>query len=245
MKWKSVIINNDLGSTEPGAGFAPRKKEWLGLALAGASLASSIFGGIKSSKKQKEAERRLENEKLENEAWYNRRYNQSFADTASGQNYIRMAKDAAREAWQREAGAAAVGGGTDADVAAAKEAGVKMIGDTVAQMAATDTARKDNVDATYRAEKSRLNQQQIALDQQHAANNSQAASSASDALLTGALYFAGTKTPKTNSTGTTTGTSASNPGFGQSYLERMGTNSSNYKTLNPWIMQQLRGWGKS
>lgn len=185
MKWDFVINSAPLGSGDLSGGLAPREKHWLGLALAGASLASSIFGGIKSSQAEREAERRLANERRANEAWYTRRYNENYADTAAGQNMMRMARDFAKEQWKKAAGAAAVGGGTDADVAAAKESGNRMVGNTIAQMAATDTARKDNVDATYRAAQSRLNQQQMALDQQHAANISQVAGGVSDALAQG------------------------------------------------------------
>lgn len=199
MNWKFII--NPLGGGDPYGGYAPRRKEWAGLALAGASLASSIFGGIQSGKAQREAERRLDNERAANEAWYNRRYNEHTIDTAAGQNMIRMAKDSAREVWKRAQGAAAVGGGTDADVAAAKAEGTKMIGDAIAQIEAQDALRKDNVDATHRATQSRLNQQQMALDQQRAANISQAASGASDALAAGAMHFADGKTVGTGSPG--------------------------------------------
>ena len=195
MKWKFIINGAPLGSGDTSGGYSPRKKGWLGLALAGASLASSIWGGAQAAEQQRRAEAELRAEKARNDAWYNRRYNESYADTAAGQNMIRMAKDAAREQWRREAGAAAVAGGTDAAAAMAKEAGNRMVGNAVAQMAATDTARKDNVDAAYRAEKSRLTQQQIALDQQKAQNIAGVAGGVSDALMSGAQLVAGTGSP--------------------------------------------------
>ncbi len=193
MKWNFIINGAPLGSGDPSGGYAPRKKEWVQLALAGASLAASIFGGASAAKQQREAERRLANEKAANDAWYNRHYNQNYVDTAAGQNMIRIAKDYARENWKKAAGAAAVGGGTDAEVAEAKAQGNKMVGNAIAQMAATDTARKDSVDASYRARQSQLNQQQMSLDQQKAANISQVAGGVSDALMSGAQYFAGTR----------------------------------------------------
>lgn len=259
MNWKFIINDAPLGSGEFGAGFAPRKKRWIGLALAGASLASSIWGGVQSSKAQKAAEQRLANEKAENEAWYRRRYNENYSDTAAGQNMIRIAKDYAKDVWKKAAGAAAVGGGTDADVAEAKEAGNRMVGNTIAQMAATDTSRKDNVDATYRAEKARLNQQQMTLEQQHADNISSVAGGVSDALLQGAIMTAGTGTKsvsletgatpsvKTGSGGNTgsPGGGGVNPATKPPMLQKMGTNDSNYKILNPYIMQALQGWGSA
>lgn len=191
MNWNFIINGASLGSGDRSGGYARRKKEWVQFALAGASLAASLFGGAKAAEEQRKAEAELRAEKARNEAWYNRRYNENYADTAAGQNMIRMAKDAARENWQREAGAAAVAGGTDAAAAQAKEAGNRMVGDAVAEMAAKDTARKDNVDAAYRAEKSRLTQQQMALDQQKAQNIANVAGGVSDALAAGAAYAEG------------------------------------------------------
>lgn len=202
MKWNFIINGAPLGSGDYSGGFAPQRKGWIvSAALAGASLASSIWGGAKAAKQQREAERRLADEKARNEAWYTRRYNESYTDTAAGQNMIRMAKDAARENWKKAAGAAAVTGGTDAAVQMAKDAGNKMVGDTIAQMAATDTARKDNVDAAYRAENSTLAQQQMELEQQKAQNIASTAGGVSDALMSGAMAFAPAKAGGTGSPG--------------------------------------------
>lgn len=159
-----------------------------GLAIAGlaGSLASTIFGGSASARAARRAERQLAQEKADNAAWYRRRYNEDYIDTAAGQNMMRMAREAARENWQKASGAAAVAGGTDAATAMAKEAGNRMVGNAVANIAANDTARKDSADASYRAENARLTQQQIQNQQQKAAAIAQAAGGASDAFLSGA-----------------------------------------------------------
>ena len=229
MKWKSIINGAPLGSGDAvsivSGGMAPHRKEWVGLALAGASLASSIWGGIQSSKAQKEAERRLANEKAANDAWYNRRYNEHTIDTAAGQNMIRMAKDYARETWKKAAGAAAVGGGTDAEVAEAKAAGNKMVGNAIASIEAQDVARKDNIDATYRARQNQLTQQQMALDQQRAANISQVAGGVSDALLSGAMSLEGSKLTGTAGTGSPGGGGV-NPASKTNQLQKMGIDSN-------------------
>lgn len=230
MKWNFIINHAPLGSADASGGYAPRKKEWVQLALAGASLAASIWGGSKAAEQQRRAEAELRAEKARNNAWYNRRYNESYVDTAAGQNMIRMAKDAARENWMREAGAAAVAGSTDAASAQAKEAGNRMVGNAIAQMAATDTARRDNVDAAYRAENSRLSQQQMALDQQKAQNISDVAGGVSDALMTDATYFAGTGSP---------GGGGVNPASKTNQLEKMG---EDYRTLESLIKAERGGW---
>ncbi len=237
MKWNFIINGAPLGSGDPSGGYASRKKEWLQLALAGASLASSIFGGASAARQQREAERRLANEKAANEAWYNRHYNTSYVDTAGGQNMIRMAKDFARENWKKAQGAAAVGGGTDAEVAEAKMQGNKMVGNAIAQMAATDTARKDNVDAAYRARQSQLTQQQISLDQQKAQNIANVAGGVGDALMAGAQYFDGTGSP---------GGGGVNPATKKNQLEKMGAKDSWLKNSDNWEMAKeiLRHYGE-
>jgi hypothetical protein len=164
------------------------------LAMAGASLASSIFGGI-SSKKAADRERaRLEEERRRTEAERKRKANEDYIDTAAGQNLLRVARQERDKMWQREAGAAAVAGGTDAATAMAKESGNRMMGETIANIAANDTARKDQIDASYRQDLSRINQQQIAADREQAQNTAAVAGQASSALMQGALStFGNTK----------------------------------------------------
>ena len=196
MKWN--ILKSPLGMSDMSGGYAPRKKEVIPLAvplaLAAASAASTIYGGIQSSKANKEAQAKLDEEQRRIEAERQRRLNEDYLDTSAGQNLLRVAREERDKIWRREAGAAAVAGGTDAAAAMAKEAGNRMIGDTVANIAAQDTARKDAVDASYRADVARLNQQQIAARQAQGQAVAQAASGASNALMNGALAtFGGTK----------------------------------------------------
>lgn len=195
MNWN--IINQPLGSSCP-VGCSIRKEMPIPLAvplvMAGASLASSIFGGAKSAKANREAQRKLAAERATVEAERRRRMNEDYLDTAAGQNLLRIARDERDRMWKREAGAAAVAGGTDAAKAMAKEQGNRMIGDTVAGIAVQDSQRKDSVDAAYRSEIARLNQQDRANDEARGQAIAQAASGASSALMQGALStFGGTK----------------------------------------------------
>lgn len=162
--------------------------------MAGASVASSIFGGINSSKAAREQQRRIAEEKAKLEAERLRKQNEDYIDTAAGQNLLRIARQERDKMWKREQGAAAVGGATDAAVAMAKEQGNNMIADTVANIAAQDTARKDNIDASYRSDIARLSQQQIEAEGAKADAISQAAAGAASSLFSGALStFGGTK----------------------------------------------------
>lgn len=166
--------------------FAPRKKEWLPVALAAAGLASSVIGGVKASKAAKEAEKRQREREAEENAWYRRRFNEDYIDTAAGQNLVRMAKDHAKANARRAAGAAAVAGSTDAATQMAKDAGNKMVGDTIANIAATDQARKDNIDNMHRQAQENFAQQDMNRELQRAQNISNASGQAANAMFTAA-----------------------------------------------------------
>lgn len=163
----------------------------ISLAGAGASAISSFFGGISARKAAEKARQRLEEERARENAWYLRRYNEDYSDTAAGRNMIRQAKDYARQNWKRAAGAQAVAGGTDAAVAEAKNAGNKMVGNAIAGMAAEDTARKANVDAQHNAAERSYTQQQAEIENNRAAQITNAAQQASNAIMNGAIAVGG------------------------------------------------------
>jgi hypothetical protein len=165
------------------------RKEWIQVALAAGSLASSLIGGAKASSAAKEAECRQRAQEASEKAWYTRRYNEDYVDTAAGQNLIRRAKEYARENWRKAAGAQAVAGGTAAATQMAKDAGNKMVGDTIANIAATDQARKAQVDNMHRQAESQFAQMDMNREMQRAQNITNAAQGASNAMasMAGAL----------------------------------------------------------
>lgn len=175
----------------------PAKKEIplaIPAVLAAGSLASSLFGASKSAKAAEEAMEMQKRERARIEAERMRKANENYIDTAAGQNMLRVAREQADKVWKRAEGARAVAGGTDAAVAMAKEQGNKMIGDTISNMAAQDTARKDAADASYRADLARVNQGMMQAKSAQADATAQAAGAASNAMMQGALMtFGGTK----------------------------------------------------
>lgn len=172
-----------------GLAYAPMRKEWVQLALAGAGLAASLIGGAKSSAAAKKAERRQREQEAKENAWYNRRYNEDYLDTAAGQNLIRRAKEYARENWKKAQGAQAVAGGTDAATQMAKDAGNKMVGDTIANIAAQDTARKAQVDNMHRQAEQGYAQMDMNREMQRAQSIANASQNASNAMLSAAAYL--------------------------------------------------------
>lgn len=169
--------------------YCVRKKEWVQLASAAIGAVGSLIGGAASAKKAKKAELELAAKQNREEAWFQRRYNENYADTAAGRTMINEAKDYARENWKKASGAAAVTGGTDAATAQAKEAGNKVVGDAIRNMAVQDTARKDSTENTHLRMQDNYSNQKIALSQQQASNVASTAAGLSNAAMTAAASF--------------------------------------------------------
>ena len=190
MSYLSCLVNRSLVDDVTLCGSAPARKPWVATAI-GAALAvgSSLWGGHEASKAARKANKMIASEKAENDAWYRRRYNQSYADTAAGQDMLRHAREYADKNWKRAQGASKVAGATDESAAMAKDAGNKVVADTLSGMAARDTQRKDAVDAQHRSTQHQLTQQQIGVEQQRAAQITNAAQNASNALMSAGAYY--------------------------------------------------------
>lgn len=166
--------------------FQPQLAEWVSVALGALGAGMSILGGLSSANAAKRAEKLRQEQDAKNAAWFNRKYNESYIDTAAGRNAIRQAIDYGKRQTQRAEGAAAVTGGTDAAVAQAKEGANKMVGDTIGNLAAQDTARKEQAEETYLKQQELSTAQQMANAKTKAAGIAQAAQGASNAMLVGA-----------------------------------------------------------
>ena len=169
--------------------YQPQAPHFLQLAGLAAGVASSILGGVSSANAAKKAEQMRIAQDARNEALFNRRYNQSYLDSAAGRNAIRQATDYAKTITKRAEGAAAVTGGTDAAVAQAKESANKMIGDTMGNLAAQDTARQAQAEETFARQQEQSTAQQMATQQQRANAIAQASAGASNALIQGATML--------------------------------------------------------
>ena len=183
------------------------RKEWVQVALAAAGVAGSLFGGIKSGSAARKALREQKARENKENAWYQRRYNENYADTAAGRALINDAKEYARENWKKADGAAAVTGGTDAAVAQAKEAGNKMVADTVRNLATQDTARKDAADDMHMKMQDNYSKERIALEQQRADNIANTAANMSNDMMSAAAAMDGkvSKASKSDLTGKSNG----------------------------------------
>lgn len=158
--------------------------EWIATAamLAG-SVASSLFGGAKARREAKKAERERKYRAAAEKAWYDKEYNTDYIDTKAGQNLMRRAQEVQDSYVRKADGAAAVGGGTAAATAMAKEAANKNMGDTIANIGANDTARKQQVADKHFRNQVGQSQEREQAAMQTAQNTSEAAQNMSNALF--------------------------------------------------------------
>lgn len=160
------------------------KKEWiLGAAALAGGVASSLFGANKAKKAARRAQAENTYRTNAEKAWYDKNYNTDYLDTKAGQNLMRRAKEVQDEYVRKADGAAAVGGGTAASVAMAKEAANKAMGDTIANVAAQDTDRKQHVEDAHLQNTQQLSRERQQIEQQKAQATSDAAQNASNAMF--------------------------------------------------------------
>lgn len=118
--------------------------------------AGSIFGGVKASKAMKRMKRNLEEQKRENQAWFDRRYNENATQRADAQQAISLMREEMKKRSQAAAGAQAVMGGTEESLAAAKAANNQALADATAQIAVNGERRKDAIEQQYQQRDAQL-----------------------------------------------------------------------------------------
>ena len=132
----------------------------FGSAIGGAlGIGGAIFVGSSASKAMKQAKEMVEEQKKENQDWYDRRYNEDSTQRADAQRIFTQTNEAIRQRNQAAAGSAAVMGGTEESVAATKAANAQAIADATSQIAVNGERRKDQIESQYLQTKSDLNQQ--------------------------------------------------------------------------------------
>ena len=160
------------------------KKEWvLGAASLALGIGSSLFGANKAKKAARRAQAENQYRTNAEKAWYDKNYNTDYLDTKAGSNLLRRAQEVQDEYIRKADGSAAVGGGTAASVAQAKESANKAMGDTIANIAAQDTSRKQHVEDAHLANTQQLSRERQQIEQQKAQATSDAAQNASNALF--------------------------------------------------------------
>ena len=126
---------------------------------AGMQAAASIYGGIKNAKAYKDVIENTKQQMQENQDWFDRRYNEDATQRADAQALLTQTANSIRERNKQAAGAAAVMGGTDESVAAAKAANNEALVDATSKIAAAADQRKDSIEGQYLSKKADLNSQ--------------------------------------------------------------------------------------
>ena len=125
----------------------------------GMKLATTIYGGIKNAKAYKDVIGSLRSQQQDNQDWFDRRYNEDATQRADAQALLTQTEERIRNRNKQAAGTAAVMGGTEESVAAAKAANNQALVDATIKIAAAADSRKDNIENQYLATKANLNAQ--------------------------------------------------------------------------------------
>lgn len=132
----------------------------IGSIIGGAmKIGSAIYGGSKAAKAARERERNLQNQKKENQDWFDRRYNEDATQRADAQRMITLTEEALKKRNKAAQGTQAVMGGTTENVAVEKEASTQALADVTGQIAANNEARKDKIEQQYQDNERSLNAQ--------------------------------------------------------------------------------------
>ena len=141
---------------------------------AGLSVASSIAGGIANRKARRKQEQMIAQQQRENQAWYDRTYNADQTKRADTVRLLTQMQEQIKNRNKAAKGRQAVMGGTEDSTTAVKEANNKTLADTTSQVVAANDARKDNIEQQYMNRKNQLQNQQMGLEAEKAADTANA-----------------------------------------------------------------------
>ena len=155
---------------------------------AATQIGASVYGAIKSSQANKRAQQMLQNQKDENQKWYDQKMAEDYMQRSDVQNVLRKQRELLQEQYKRARATNVVAGGTDESLALQQQAANQAMGDTMANIAAQASSYKEAVENQYRAQDAALTEQQIANEQAKAQSIAAAAGqvgSAVSGLMTG------------------------------------------------------------
>ncbi len=141
---------------------------------AGLSLASSIAGGIANRKAQKKQEKMLAQQQKDNQAWYDRKYNEDPTKRADTVRLLTQMQEQIKNRNRAARGRQAVMGGTEDSTTAVKEANNKTLADTTSQIVAANESRKDSIEQQYQQNKRSIQGQQMQMEANKAGNTANA-----------------------------------------------------------------------
>ena len=137
---------------------------------AGLGLASSIAGGIANRNARRKQEQMLAQQQRENQAWYDRRYNEDPTKRADTVRLLTQMQEQIKNRNRAAKGRQAVMGGTEDSTTAVKEANNKTLADTTSQIVAANEARKDAIEQQYQQNKRSIQGQQMQMEAEKSAD---------------------------------------------------------------------------
>lgn len=143
---------------------------------AAAGLGSTIFGGIANARNARRQKRALEREKRENENWFNRRYYENATQRADAKRLLTRTEEAIKRRNQETEGTQSVIGGTEENVAAAREQNAEALANAASQIASQADARKDSIEDAYRQQQHNITREENQALSQKNANTAAAVS---------------------------------------------------------------------
>lgn len=142
---------------------------------AGLSIASSIAGGIANRKARKKQEQMLAQQQRDNQAWYDRKYNEDPTKRADTVRLLTQMQEQIKNRNRAAKGRQAVMGGTEDSTTAVKEANNKTLADTTSQIVAANESRKDAIEQQYQQNKRSIQGQQMQMEADKAAGTANVA----------------------------------------------------------------------
>lgn len=137
---------------------------------AGLGLASSIAGGIANRNARRKQEQMLAQQQRENQAWYDRKYNEDPTKRADTVRLLTQMQEQIKNRNRAAKGRQAVMGGTEDSTTAVKEANNKTLADTTSQIVAANEARKDAIEHQYQQNKRSIQGQQMQMEAEKSAD---------------------------------------------------------------------------
>ena len=166
---------------------------------AGLGLASSIAGGIANRNARRKQEQMLAQQQRENQAWYDRRYNEDPTKRADTVRLLTQMQEQIKNRNRAAKGRQAVMGGTEDSTTAVKEANNKTLADTTSQIVAANEARKDAIEQQYQRNKRSIQGQQMQMEAEKSADTANVAAGVAGTAANIAATLdsgGGSKTPK-------------------------------------------------
>lgn len=116
----------------------------------------------------------LKQQKQDNQAWYDRKYNEDPTKRADTIRLLTQMQEQIRNRNKAAKGRQAVMGGTEDSTTAVKEANNKTLADTTSQIVAANDQRKDNIEQQYQQNKSAIEGKQMSMEASKASNTANA-----------------------------------------------------------------------